>query len=190
MSKYTSSAEAVYPYTEWDVIEDSFKVENSLRNETIFALGNGYLGLRGSFEEGLPGMEKSSIDGTYINGFYETEIIKYPEAAFAFAEKSQTMLNITNGKVVKLFIEDEPFNMLSGKLIEYQRALRFKTGLLERSLVWTSPQGREVRIETRRLASFANKHLMAIQYQVTPLNFSGKIKLVAVLDGDVFNLTP
>src|SRR5450432_932676 len=189
MANQTTAAQAIYPYAAWDVTETDFRLEHNLRNETIFALGNGYLGLRGNFEEGLLGPAGTGCEGTYINGFYETEIIKYPEAAYGYAQHSQTMLNITNGKVIRLFVEDEEFNLLTGKIIEYRRTLNMREGVLERVLVWLSPQGRELKVETTRLVSFENKHLMAITYRVTPLNFSGRLQLVAALNGNVKNLT-
>src|SRR5205085_6717838 len=64
-----------------------------------------------------------------------------------------------------------------------------KTGLLERTILWRSQAGREAKIEIARLVSFQNKHLSAICYVVTPLNFSGKITLVSTLNGGVTNLT-
>src|SRR4051812_45368338 len=101
MAKITSAAQPIYPYAAWDVTETEFRLEHNLRNETIFALGDGYLGIRGNFEEGLRGPAKTALEGTYINGFYESEIIRYPEVAYGMADKSQTMLNVTNGKVIR-----------------------------------------------------------------------------------------
>src|SRR3954453_7132505 len=118
--KQAGVVQPIYPYTEWDVIESEFKLENNYRNESIFALGNGYLGIRGTFEEGLVTPERVGQEGTYINGFYESEIIRYPEIAYGFPLKSQTMLNVTNGKSIRLTIEDEDFSMLIGKLDSYE----------------------------------------------------------------------
>ena len=102
----------IYPISEWEIVEEEFRVEHNFRNETIFSLGNGYLGMRGNFEEGYCGPEGTSLEGTYINGFYETADLKYPEIAYGYPEKSQTMLNITNGKTIKLYLEDEEFNII------------------------------------------------------------------------------
>ncbi len=182
------TAKPIYPYHEWDVVEAEFRAENNYRNETIFALGNGYLGMRGTFEEGYAGLAGTGLEGTYINGFYDTETIKYPEIAYGYAERSQTMLNVTNGKVIKLYLEDEAFSMLEGTLVEYDRTLRLRTGILERKLIWRSPKSREVQIHIKRLVSLTHRHLAAISYEVTPLNFSGEIQLVSCLNGDVMNL--
>jgi alpha,alpha-trehalose phosphorylase len=189
MSKRSETVQPIYPYSDWEIIETDFRVENNARSESIFALGNGYIGMRGNFEEGYSGSPGTGVEGTYLNGFYESEVIKYPETAYGYAEKSQTMLNVTNGKVIRLYVEDEEFSLFSGEILEYRRALRLQTGVLERTLTWRSPVGREVKIDITRLIAFNHKHLCAIRYAVTPLNFSGKIRLVSVLDGDVTNLT-
>jgi len=180
---------SMYPYTEWEIIETEFTTAHNYRNETIFALGNGYIGLRGNLEEGYSGPKNTGVDGTYLNGFYETEIIKYPEIAYGFAEKSQTMLNVTNGKIIKLFLEDEALDLLSGKVLEYRRVLNLRAATLSRSVLWQSPQGRQVNVRIERLVSFSQRHLAAIRYEVTPVNFQGRMQLVSQLDGDVTNLT-
>jgi alpha,alpha-trehalose phosphorylase len=189
MSRTHAAIEPIYPYSEWDIIETEFKPDNNYRNESVFALGNGYIGMRGNFEEGYAGPPGTGLEGNYLNGFYESEVIKYPEIAYGFAEKSQTMLNVTNAKIIKLVVGSEEFNLFSGEVLEYQRALRLKTGLLERTVVWRSEAGREVKIEIQRLVAFQHKHLSAIRYTITPLNFSGTIRLVSALNGDVTNQT-
>jgi alpha,alpha-trehalose phosphorylase len=178
---------SLYPQHEWDITETHFDPAYNYRNESIFALGNGTIGMRGNFEEGFSG--KNGLEGTYLNGFYESEAIRYPEPAYGYAEKSQTMLNVTNGKIIRLFVEGEAFDLQAGTILEYARVLRLDRGWLERRVVWRSPGGREVKIEIVRLVSFVRPSLAAIRYTVTPLNFSGTIRLVSVLNGDVKNLT-
>jgi trehalose/maltose hydrolase-like predicted phosphorylase len=189
MSRSSETVKPIYPTTEWEIIETEFKLEHNYRNESVFALGNGYIGMRGNFEEGYYGPPGTGLEGNYLNGFYESEVIKYPEIAYGFAEKSQTMLNVTNGKIIRLYLEDETFSLFSGEVLEYRRVLNLKIGILHRTVLWRSPAGREVRIEIRRLVTFDNKHLSAISLVVTPVNFSGTIRLVSALNGDVTNLT-
>ncbi|SFU47826.1 glycoside hydrolase family 65 protein [Pseudoduganella namucuonensis] len=176
-----------YPLEPWCIRETSFDTESHFLDETLFALGNGYIGLRGTHEEGYTGPRGTSLDGTYLNGFYESESIHYPEAAYGLAKTNQFMLNVPNAKGIALWLEDERFDPLQGTLHSYERVLDFRTGVLRRTLQWTSPRGRKVAIESRRLVSFAEKHLFAIEYEVTPLNFSGHIKLVSSIDGEVKN---
>ena len=77
-----------YSLNEWEIVEEQFEASRNYTNETIFALGNGFLGMRGTFEECYSGPEWSGLEGNYINGFYETERIKYPETAYGYASKS------------------------------------------------------------------------------------------------------
>ncbi|MFA9216661.1 MAG: glycoside hydrolase family 65 protein [Sphingomonadaceae bacterium] len=177
-----------YPLEAWCIRETSFDTASHFLDETLFALGNGYIGLRGSHEEGYSGPAGTSLDGTYLNGFYESEPIQYPEAAFGLAKTNQFMLNVPNAKGIELWLDDERFDLLQGSLQHYERVLDLRTGLLTRTLEWTSPQGRRVAVQSRRMVCFDNKHLFAIEYQVTPLDFTGRLRLVSVLDGAVKNL--
>lgn len=178
----------LYPYNEWEIIEERFDIENNYRNETIFALGNGYIGFRGDFEEGYNMPPGKGHGGTYINGFFESETIQYGELAYGYAERSQTILNVANSKIIKLSIDGEEFSMLSGEVLDYKRVLNLKEGILTRTVKWRSPMGKEISIHIKRLVSFNHKNLAAISYTVTPLNFDGKIRLTSILDGNVSNL--
>lgn len=173
----------------WRIVENEFNPKNNFVNETLFATGNGYIGIRGNFEEGYAGPNGTGLEGIYINGFYDSEVIKYGEIAYGYAENSQTMLNVTNSKIIKLYIENEEFDMLKGEILSYERSLDLKEGILRRNLIWKSPKGKEVRISIERLVSLKRKHITSIHYEVTPINFSGEIKIISALDGDVTNLT-
>ncbi len=177
----------LYPYEEWSITEDSFDVETNYRDETIFALGNGYIGMRGNFEEGYQGPQGSSLQGIYLNGFYESEPIHYGEAAYGYARTSQTMLNVTNSQVIYLVIGKERFDLFSGKVLSYKRTLDMKRGLLTRSLIWESPSGQRVEVDIRRMLSLQRKHVAAISYQVRAINFAGELSLESLLDGQVHN---
>src|ERR1700747_2077455 len=119
-----------YPPQEWSVIETSFRPEFMAQMETVLALGNGYLGTRGSPEEGSPCVQ----DGTFVNGFYESWPIVYGEEAFGFARTGQTMLNVTDSKIIKLFVDDEPFELDKASIRRYVRLLNMKSGTLDRDL--------------------------------------------------------
>ncbi|WP_057978747.1 glycoside hydrolase family 65 protein [Caloramator mitchellensis] len=173
---------------EWKIIEETFDLDNSLKNETLFSIGNGYIGMRGNFEEGLKD-KRYTVEGTYLNGFYDTHQIKYGEKAYAFPEIGQTMLNVLNAKVIKVIVDDEEFNMSESIIQKYRRELDFKEATLKREVVWKTKTGKEVEIKTERLVSFNEKHLAAVRLIVRPLNFDGKIKIVSLIDGDVKNLS-
>lgn len=172
---------------EWRIIEKEFDLENNVKNETIFAIANGYIGMRGTFEEGLD--KKYSIEGNYINGFYEIHDIKYGEKAYAFPEIGQTMLNVFNPKVIKIKVDDEEFNMMNADILEYERILDLREAVLKRRVVWRTKSGKELEINFERLASFTIKNSAAIRVKIKPINFDGKINVDSLLDADVKNLT-
>lgn len=173
----------------WEIIEEGFRPEECRRLESLFALGNGYLGTRGTFEEGLTASPDLSIEGTYLNGFHESNPIVYGEKAYGYADFTQTMLNLPNGKAIALYLEGEPFSLLAGQILSYRRVLDLRRGVLNRSVVWESPRGRRVRAKFERLVSLGNRHLLALRCTVTPLNFRGRIRLVSALDANVANLS-
>ena len=185
----TGKKEPIYPVEEWTVTEESFDRETNYRNETTFSLSNGYIGTRGTFEEAYGFDIDTGLEGNYVNGFYESEKIRYGEANFGSPLYSQSLLNLPNLKETQLYLDGELFDMEKGQVEGYARRLHMKEGYLERSLVWTSPAGKAVRIRTERLVSFEMEHIMASRYEVTPLNFSGKICFVSKLQGDVENHT-
>ena len=160
-----------YPADEWNVIEKTFHPEFLAQLETMLALGNGYLGMRGCPEEGGPNAE----NGTFINGLYETRPIVYGEDAYGFAKTGQTICNVTDSKIIKLFVDDEPFWLPNAALLSYDRRLNMKSGTLDREVLWETPAGKQVSITSRRLISFVNRHVAAISYRVILLNAQASV---------------
>src|SRR5215467_9062122 len=155
-----------YPADEWNIIEKRFHPAFLAQLETMLALGNGYLGMRGCPEEGGPSAE----NGTFINGFYETRPIVYGEDAYGFAQTGQTIVNVTDSKIIKLLVDDEPFWLASANIRDYDRQLNMKSGTLDREILWETPSGKQVRIKSRRVISFQQRHVAGISYEVTLLN--------------------
>src|SRR5260370_1772605 len=137
----------------------------------MLAVGNGYLGMRGCPEEGGPSVENSTL----INGFYETRPIVYGEDAYGFAKTGQTIFGVTDSKTIKLFVDDEPFWLPNANLLRYDRRLNMKSGTLDREIRWETAAGKQVLITSRRLVSFANRHVAAISYRVTLLNAAASL---------------
>ncbi len=155
--------EYMFPVDTWRIIEKRLAPRYLEQCETLFALSNGYLGIRGAFEENRPVFQR----GTFINGFHETWPIRYGETAYGFAETGQTMLNVADAKTVRLFVDDEPFTLEHAHLLEYQRILDMRVGVLKRALLWETPAGKRVSIRSTRLVSFVHRHLAAVEYEVT-----------------------
>jgi alpha,alpha-trehalose phosphorylase len=169
-----------YPADEWNVIEKAFHPEFLAQSETMLALGNGYLGMRGCPEEGGPNAENATL----INGFYETWPIVYGEEAYGFAKTGQTICNVTDSKIIKLFVDDEPFWLPHANLLSYDRRLNMKSATLDREILWETPAGKQVSIRSRRLVSFENGHVAAISYCVTLLNAKASIVISSEMAAD------
>jgi alpha,alpha-trehalose phosphorylase len=155
-----------FPVEPWVVRETHLDIERLAQTESVFALANGHIGLRGNLDEGEP----AGLPGTYLNGFYEVRPLPYAEAAYGDPESSQTVVNVTNGKIFRLLVEDEPFDVRYGELRSHERVLDLQSGLLTRTAEWWSPTGRGVRVTSKRLVSFAQRSVAAIEYQVEPLD--------------------
>ena len=167
-----------YPPDPWRFVQK--KITKSLigRDEAIFTTSNGYIGIRGSFEEGEPVLQKA----TFIGGFHETWPIEYGEEAYGFAKTGQTMLPVTDACSIKLFVDDESFSLRHAYVMEYERALDFKKGTLDRTLIWDTAAGKKVKIESQRLVSFPERHLAAMKYTVTMLNSDAHLALCSDID--------
>jgi len=164
-----------YPADEWHIVERKFHPEFLAQTETILALGNGYIGMRGCPEEGGP----SAQNGTFINGFYEAWPIVYGEEAYGFAKTGQTIVNVTDAKIIKLFVDDERFWLPTANLRTYERRLNMASGTLDRDVLWETPAGKQVRITSRRLVSFVHRHVAAIYYEVTLLNAEAPVVIAS-----------
>jgi alpha,alpha-trehalose phosphorylase len=150
----------------WSVTEDSLHLDVLAQSESVFALSNGHIGLRGNLDEGEP----FGLPGTYLNGFYETRPLPYAEAGFGYPEDGQTVINATNGKIVRLLVDDEPFDIRYGELLAHTRVLDLRAGELRRAVRWRSPSGREIEVKTTRIVSFVQRSVAAIRYDVRPLD--------------------
>lgn len=155
-----------FPVDAWRLTETSFDIGSSGVTETLFTVGNGYLGLRGNHIDGRFAHEH----GTFVNGFHETFPIRHAEQAYGFAEVGQTIINAPDAKVMRVYVDDEPLSLDVADVRDYERVLDMRTGVLRRRIRWVTPSGKEVLVEDERMVSFEEKHLAILQLQVTVLN--------------------
>src|SRR5690606_15661662 len=155
-----------FPVDPWRLVERSIDLEDVGVTETLFAVANGYLGLRGNFPEGRHEYEH----GTYINGFHETFQIRHAENAYGFAEIGQTIINAPDAKVMRVYVDDEPLTFDETELLDYSRELDMRTGVLSRTVVWMTPSGKRVRMHDERMVSFDERHLAVLRLEVTVEN--------------------
>ncbi|WP_165063225.1 glycoside hydrolase family 65 protein [Marisediminicola senii] len=160
-----------YPVDEWALVETEFSPADMGRTETLFAVGNGYFGMRGNVTEGREG----HTHGTFINGLHETWPIRHAEEAYGFARVGQTIVNAPDAKIMRVYVDDEPFLISEAEVLDYSRRLDFRTGVLSRDLVWRTPSGKRVLIQASRMVSFSDRHLAVIQYDVTLLDADASV---------------
>jgi alpha,alpha-trehalose phosphorylase len=155
-----------FPVNPWQVRETRLDLDVLAQTESLFALSNGHIGLRGNLDEGEP----YGIPGTYLGGFYEARPLPYAEAGYGYPEDGQTLVDVTNGKILRLLVDDEPFDVRYGELIEHERVLDMRAGTMTRQAVWRSPAGQKIRLRSTRLVSLSHRSVAAIEYVVEALD--------------------
>ncbi len=151
-----------YAVEPWCVREQGLDLDLLAQSESVFALSNGHIGLRGNLDEGEP----HGLPGTYLNSVYELRPLPYAEAGYGYPESGQTTINVTNGKLIRLLVNDEPLDVRYGELRSHERMLDLRAGTLTRKLEWTSPAEDSVRVTTVRLVSLVQRAVTAICYEV------------------------
>jgi alpha,alpha-trehalose phosphorylase len=150
----------------WAIHETRLDLDRLAQTESVFALSNGHIGLRGNLDEGEP----HGLPGTYLGGFWEVRPLPYAEPGYGDPEQGQAVVNVTNGKIIRLLVGDSPFDVRYGKLKSHDRVLDMQDGVLRRTVEWTSPSHQSVRIRSTRLVSFTQRAIVAISYEVEPID--------------------
>ena len=161
----------------WTLRETELDLEILDQTESLFTLANGHIGLRGNLDEGEP----AGLPGTYLAGFYEQRPMPYAEAGYGFPEASQTVVNVTNGKIIRLLVDDEPLDLRLGELRSHERELDLRAGVLRRTAHWRSPVGKEVRVSSVRLVSLVQRAVAAIAYEVEAVDQRVRVVLQSEL---------
>jgi alpha,alpha-trehalose phosphorylase len=161
----------VFAVEPWAVRERELHLDLLAQTESILALSNGHIGLRANLDEGEP----AGSPGTYLNAFYETRPLPHAEAAYGNPEDAQTLINVTNGKIIRLLVDDEPFDIRYGQLVRHERVLDFREGVLTREVEWISPAGQGIRLRSTRLVSFVQRSVAAIRYEVESIDAPARI---------------
>lgn len=159
-----------YGVEPWCLTEASLDLDLIAQSESVFALANGHIGLRGNLDEGEP----HGLPGTYLNSLYENRPLPYAEAGYGFPDMGQTVINVTNGKLFRLLVNDEPFDIRYGTVRSHTRTLDMRAGTLTREVVWTSPAGHTVKVCSVRMVSLTQRAIAAIRYSVTPVILDGE----------------
>ncbi|WDO04382.1 glycoside hydrolase family 65 protein [Streptomyces murinus] len=170
----TQGSYAVEP---WTVRETTLDLDVLAQSESVFALSNGHVGWRGNLDEGEP----HGLPGSYLNGVHEVHPLPYAEAGYGYPESGQTVINVTNGKVLRLLVDDEPFDLRYGRLTAHERVLDLRRGVLERTCEWTSPAGSTVRVRSTRLVSLTQRAVAAVAYEVEAVDARSRVVIQSEL---------
>lgn len=160
-----------FPAERWRLVETEPSIDDLGLTETLFAIGNGYIGMRANPSEG----REAHSHGTFLNGFHETWDILHAEEAVAFAKTGQTIVNAPDTKLMKLYVDDEPLLVAEADLDHYERVLDFRTGRSHRELIWSTPAGKRLRVRTERMVSLQHRHLAVMRLEVTMLHGSAPV---------------
>ncbi|GAA0970150.1 glycoside hydrolase family 65 protein [Actinocorallia libanotica] len=155
-----------YEVDPWRIRETTLDLQRLAQTESVFALSNGHIGVRGNLDEGEP----HGLPGTYLNSVYELRPLPYAEAGYGYPETGETVINITNGKIIRLLVDDEPLDVRFGRLDSHERVLDLRAGTLTRTMQWCSPAGPSIRMTSTRLVSLTQRSIMAICYQLEPVD--------------------
>ncbi|MCX5060011.1 family 65 glycosyl hydrolase [Streptomyces sp. NBC_00452] len=166
-----------YTVEPWTVRETRLDLDVLAQSESVFALSNGHVGWRGNLDEGEP----HGLPGSYLSGVHEVHPLPYAEAGYGYPESGQTVINVTNGKVLRLLVDDEPFDLRYGRLVSHERVLDLRRGVLERTCEWTSPAGTTVRVRSTRLVSLTQRAVAAIAYEVEAVGSRSRVVIQSEL---------
>ncbi|WP_326805660.1 family 65 glycosyl hydrolase [Streptomyces sp. NBC_01788] len=166
-----------YAVEPWTVRETELSLDVLAQSESVFALSNGHVGWRGNLDEGEP----HGLPGSYLNGVYEVHPLPYAEAGYGYPESGQTLINITNGKVLRLLVDDEPFDLRYGRLVSHERTVDLRRGVMERTCEWISPAGTTIRVRSTRLVSLTQRSIAAVAYEVEPVGSQARVVIQSEL---------
>jgi alpha,alpha-trehalose phosphorylase len=158
--------QSAYGTEPWRLVEQRLDLELLAQSESIFALSNGHIGLRGNLDEGDP----HGLPGSYLNSVYEVRPLPYAEAGYGFPDDGQTVINVTNGKIIRLLVDDEPLDIRYGTLHSHERILDLRAGTLTRQVEWSSPAGARIKVTSVRMVSLTQRAIAAISYTVEPVD--------------------
>ena len=158
---------------QWIVAEDSFEPEYLGKAESIMCQGNGYLCLRNATDEFNAGEQRDLFVAGTFNKFDDNEVTELPNAA--------------DVSRLDLRLDGVRFNLLTGKVESYDRALNLKTGETVRRVVWAAPNGKRYQLVFSRFVSLNRLHLIGQKLEVTPLDGEMELDLAGGINGQMNN---
>jgi maltose phosphorylase len=169
---------------EWRIIETGFDPQLNKLSESIFSLGNGYMGQRGNFEETYTG---ETLQGNYFAGIYYPDKTRVGWWKNGYPEYFAKVLNAVNWIGIHVKINGEPLDIANCTVTSFRRTLHMKEGWLGRELTATLKDGKIIKLSAQRFCSIANEETGALSYELVAVNFDGELILEPCLDGTICN---
>ena len=160
----------------WIIEDNGFERNNEYTKASVFAMCNGYMGNRGTFEEMEP--SEGLFVGSYINGIYD---------APGDALREREIVNIQDWCMIKLWVDQEPFDVASGSVIDYKRWMDLRESVLHREIKWKSPKGKTIILKSERFVSLIRKHNALIKWWIETEN-DCNIKIESGISANVTNI--
>ncbi|AWV34996.1 glycoside hydrolase family 65 protein [Paenibacillus odorifer] len=161
----------------WAIIEEGFDPERNRTSESIFSLGNEYMGVRGYAEEGYSG---DTLQGSYFNGLNEQ--LDIGNHYKGIIRSLRYMVNAVDWLYTRLSVEGEQLDLAKSNVTDYVRRLDLRKGTYRRELVWHLNDGKSLKVVFTRLVSMTMSHLGLQRVDFEPLNFSGSVDICTGLD--------
>ena len=163
----------------WRYVQAAPDAAHAARDESLFALANGALGVRGGFEECA-----SATQGSFLAGAWERSPIHYHEKFSGFARATDTRVPVADGTAIRIRLGDTPLDPSTGTVLAFERALDLAHGRLERTLRWRSPGGATVELRARRVVPVGAGALLCIRLEIQSIDYGGPVTFDSALSGE------
>ncbi|MDE2308204.1 MAG: beta-phosphoglucomutase [Xanthomonadaceae bacterium] len=161
----------------WRLVRRGRDPSTFARDESLFALANGSLGVRGNLEE-----DPSASQGAFLSGVWERSPIDYHERFPGLAHHTDTRVPVADAARIQLRLGETPVQLSQGEWQAFERVLDLRNGCYRHSLRWRSPDGATLQIEAERIVALDEPGLLAIRYRVRSIDYSGPIALESAID--------
>ncbi|WP_081737758.1 glycoside hydrolase family 65 protein, partial [Arthrobacter sp. H41] len=155
----------------WRINESNFGWDEPGVAESVFALANGYVGVRGALDE----MHPSGSTGTFMAGVYEYHPLSYPEVSYGHPEHGQAIIGVADGTPIRLQVDGVPLDIRETPPEHHERILDLQGGLLRREIQWVTPTGRRMRLVSTRLVSLTQRSITAIHYEIEAVDHAVQV---------------
>lgn len=166
----------------WKFSTPIYGKEKQVLEESLYMVGNGYIGIRGSFEEGY--LSGDSVRGAYINGLYDRVPMTHAEMAYGFPVEQDKQPRILDTQTCEVWLDGVQAQLMENHYEDYDRTIDFRSGENTRSYTFITPLGKKAQLTFKRLASLYQVNTF---FYVIHVVYDGQIVLKSRCDTAVEN---